>query len=1041
MGGDEGAGQGKGGAGAEIRTFLIADVRGYTLFTQERGDEAAAKLAARFADVSREVVEARGGSLLELRGDEALIAFDSARQAIRTAIDLQRRFVEETEADSRLPLPVGIGLDAGEAVPVGTGFRGGALNLAARLCGLADPGKSLASRTVISLAGKLDGVRYMDRGDVHLKGVEEPVQVIEVIDERGDVAERLASFVAVPSRRVTRKPTRRKRVVIAALIALALIAAISVPLILSDPGSPPITRDAVAVVDLESGDVTGSVPLEARPGTLAVGEEDVWVTQPDRGEVVRIDPNASRVVDTVPVGADPAGIAVGGGAVWVTDAGSSTQTRISPDTNQIVQSIDVGGGPQGVAFGHGSIWVATSTDDAVAQVDAGTGMLVATIDVGDRPVAVTASERTIWVANFGSGTVSRIDPFAGREVTTVPVGHGPSALAVGSGGVWVGNQLDDTVSRIAVATNAVDRTVRVGDGPVGVEIGGGSVWASNELDGTISQIDLHSGDVTSIQVGSATRSAGVVQGGLWVGVRGPTDNHRGGTLRIVSEHPVGTIDPAVGYDPAAWSISPLVYDGLVGFKRTGGVDGTILVPDLAVALPTPTDHGTTYTFQVRPDVSYSSGAVVRPSDFRRAIERLYLLETDGTFFFQGLAGADRCSPDGCDLSAGVETNDVAGTVTFHLTESDPDFLYKLALPFASAVPEGTPGQEAVERPIPGTGPYQITHYDRSAELTLGRNPEFEEWSTAAQPDGFPDRIQLRSGVPLDEQIALIEEGAADLMLEEPPPAQSVDLSARLPTQLHVQPRLFTVLLVLNNTVPPFSDLRARQALNLVVDRNRIVGLLADAARSTCQILPPNMPGYDPYCPYTADPGPVWSGPDLAAASELVASSDTVGVPVTVWAWTDLGGPGIGERIARITAEALQGLGYKTNVRTMDNANRYFARINDPQNGIQVSLNGWVSDYPAESSFLSALLSCGSPYNGSGFCDEGIENRMREAAALQSTDPAEARDLWAEIEHEAIDQAPVAPLVNPYGVSFVSERVGNYQFNPQWGPLLSQLWVR
>lgn len=49
-----------------LKTFLIADVRGYTLFTQERGDEAAAKLAARFAAVAREGVEARGGSVIEL---------------------------------------------------------------------------------------------------------------------------------------------------------------------------------------------------------------------------------------------------------------------------------------------------------------------------------------------------------------------------------------------------------------------------------------------------------------------------------------------------------------------------------------------------------------------------------------------------------------------------------------------------------------------------------------------------------------------------------------------------------------------------------------------------------------------------------------------------------------------------------------------------------------------------------------------------------------------------------------------------------------
>ena len=80
---------------ARIQTFLIADVRGYTLFTQQRGDEAAAKLAAKFARIARETVQQRGGSVIELRGDEALAVFSSARQAVAAAIDLQERLVDE----------------------------------------------------------------------------------------------------------------------------------------------------------------------------------------------------------------------------------------------------------------------------------------------------------------------------------------------------------------------------------------------------------------------------------------------------------------------------------------------------------------------------------------------------------------------------------------------------------------------------------------------------------------------------------------------------------------------------------------------------------------------------------------------------------------------------------------------------------------------------------------------------------------------------------------------------------------------------------
>src|SRR5919197_4433710 len=106
-----GSGQSK---DASIRTFLIAGVRGYTVFTQERGDEAAALLASRFAAVARKAVEARDGTVVELRGDEALVVFDSARQAIRAAIELQRRFVDATVTHPTLPLAGGVGGGAGE---------------------------------------------------------------------------------------------------------------------------------------------------------------------------------------------------------------------------------------------------------------------------------------------------------------------------------------------------------------------------------------------------------------------------------------------------------------------------------------------------------------------------------------------------------------------------------------------------------------------------------------------------------------------------------------------------------------------------------------------------------------------------------------------------------------------------------------------------------------------------------------------------------------------------------------------------------------
>ena len=167
-----------------LRTFLIADIRGYSRYTEEYGDEAAARLAAEFAELVVDGVEAHGGRLVELRGDEALAVFTSARQAIRAAVDLQAKFGDETGASSDIPLKVGMGIDSGEAVELADGsFRGGALNVAARLCGRAHGGDVIVSEPTVRLAGRLGGLQYSDRGRVRLKGIPDPVHIYQVYSE------------------------------------------------------------------------------------------------------------------------------------------------------------------------------------------------------------------------------------------------------------------------------------------------------------------------------------------------------------------------------------------------------------------------------------------------------------------------------------------------------------------------------------------------------------------------------------------------------------------------------------------------------------------------------------------------------------------------------------------------------------------------------------------------------------------------------------------------------------------------------------------
>jgi class 3 adenylate cyclase len=169
---------------AAILAFLIADVRGYTFFTQSQGDAAAARLATKFADIARDVAERWDGRLLELRGDEALVIFSSLHQALHAALTLQTRFAQATEEDPQLPLQVGIGLDVGEAVPVEDGYRGVALNRAARLCSLAAAGEILVSTGLVYVASKVVGITFQEHSQAQLKGFETPVAVMRVLADK-----------------------------------------------------------------------------------------------------------------------------------------------------------------------------------------------------------------------------------------------------------------------------------------------------------------------------------------------------------------------------------------------------------------------------------------------------------------------------------------------------------------------------------------------------------------------------------------------------------------------------------------------------------------------------------------------------------------------------------------------------------------------------------------------------------------------------------------------------------------------------------------
>jgi YVTN family beta-propeller protein len=862
---------------------------------------------------------------------------------------------------------------------------------------------------------------------------------------------------AAPRRRATLE-RRRQRLAFGGLMLTGV--AVAAAVLVSSGGQAArlsvIAADSVGAISPARGAISAVVPVGSSPSRLAAGEGAVWVTNYNDNTVSRID-LATRAVDqTIQAGSTPSGIAVGARAVWVANNFAGTVSKIDPAADRIVQSIPVGNGPSGVAVGAGSVWVTNNSDGTLSRINVTTGTVVKTIALGGGATDVAAGPGAVWVSDEANGRVLRVDPTTNQLVQAINVGTGPTAIALGYGSVWVANSLDGTVWRIDPQTTHVRAAIEVGNTPNAITVGAGGVWVANEYGGSVARIDPATDEVArTITVGNRPQGLAAAAGLVWVGAQASAASHRGGTLTVLQHGPLGSLDPTVAGSLASILTLYMTNDGLTAFKRVGGSDGAQVVPDLAISLPVPTDGGRTYTFQLRPGIRYSNGKPVRPEDFRHAIERELKLGPGSPFggawpYYENVVGGAACvaGPARCDLSRGIVTDDGANTIRFHLVSPDPEFPARLATWAADAVPTGTPNHNIGSHPLPATGPYEIASYT-PRQLTLVRNPYFHEWSHAAQPDGYADRIVWRIGASTEAAVTAVERGGADYTLDPPPANRLNELQTRFASQLKVNLNDVTISMPLNTRVSPFTDLRVRQALNYAVDRAKLATLLGQESRPTCQQLPPYIPGYERYCPYTLNPNRagVWSAPDLPKAQALIAASGTRGTPVTIWSTsgcylTDFTAAG------RYLVSLLDRLGYPTRIKTFPDPNHMFSLFADSRTRAQAALCVLAPNYPAASEFLGPLgNSCQSfvpnTQNNNNileFCDRQFDATVRSALAAEATRSPTATQLWAKADRQFTDQAPVVQLDTPSITDFVSHRVGDYEYNPQLGVLIDQLWV-
>lgn len=524
---------------------------------------------------------------------------------------------------------------------------------------------------------------------------------------------------------------------------------------------------------------------------------------------------------------------------------------------------------------------------------------------------------------------------------------------------------------------------------------------------------------------STTSSTGGDSGGTPV---------NGGTLKAAMGDNPDHLDSGLSYATEGWEILEATGNGLLGFQKTSGAAGAKTVPDLATEMPVVSDGGKSYSFTMRRGVKFSPpvNREVLPSDIKFAIERLFRIDSGGVGFYSGIVGAESYAKTQSGGISGIVADDKKRTITFHLTEPDGTFLDYAAIPFAFAVPKGTPDKDISTdaKWRVATGPYRVTEYVPRDHITLERNPSFKQW-TKDTPDGHLDKVNLRIGVTPEQAVNETTAGTLDWYFGPVASDRLGEIKARFPKQVSIFGRNNITYFAMNVRKAPFDKVAVRQALNYAVDRDALVKIFGGQGTPTENIIPPSLGAA--YAKHSFYPH------NLQKAQQLVDASGTKGMDVEVWSHNTDPAP----KAAQYMAGVLKQLGYKPTVKTLDES-VYWDTISTQKGDPQLSFVQFDQDYPEGQDFIDVGL------NGQRITNVGNQDssNINVPALNQQIDAARRMPLgakrdaeWASLDAAFMkDQAPWVPFMNRNLPKYVSPSLHGLVFNGTYYEIFPSMWI-
>ena len=491
------------------------------------------------------------------------------------------------------------------------------------------------------------------------------------------------------------------------------------------------------------------------------------------------------------------------------------------------------------------------------------------------------------------------------------------------------------------------------------------------------------------------------------------EGKQGGSIIVTYKDDIVTLDPAIGYDWVNWSIIKSLFARLMDYKP-----GTAeLTPSLADSYEISKD-GLTYTFKLHKGVKFHNGREVVAQDVKYSIERTTNPKTEspGAGFYDSIAGMDAFKKGKAKDVKGIAVVD-PGTIKFTLTRPDATFLHVLALNFSSVVPK-----EAVDKAgkdfgkkVVGSGAFMLADWKLGQELVLKRNPDYFI-------PGVPKLDQITFQVGLEPMTAILklEKGEADFAGDGIPPAKFLQIrnDPKYKDLIIEGGQLQTGYVTLNVQMKPLDKVEVRQAINMAIDKSRIVKIINNRAVPANQPLPPTMPGYDKeFKGYPFDP---------EKAKELLKQAGLEkGFETTLYVYNVDPNP----RIAQAIQEDLSKVGIKVKLKNLAQAN-VIAAGGKPKTAPMVWSGGmaWIADFPDPSNFYGPILGCAGAtsggWNWAWYCNKELDERATKADSM--SDPAKAAEraqMWKTIFTDIMKDAPWVPIFNEQRFTIRSKRVG------------------